>query len=69
MRIDESLIAMRKESGKTQAQIARYIEVSIRTWINYEQGVSDIPAKKWLAAARFCRYDISLLIQRYISGP
>lgn len=66
MLIYESLIAMRKKSGKTQAQIAAHIGVSTRTWKNYEQGVSDISSVKLIYASIYCHYDIISVLQSFM---
>lgn len=52
---------MRKSSGKTQAQMAQRLGVSLRTWQNYEHGVSDISAKHLALASLYCRYEFNLI--------
>ena len=66
MLIYESLRAMRKKSGKTQAQIATHIGVSTRTWKNYEYGVSEIRAVKLIYASIYCHYDIISVLQTFM---
>ena len=56
MEVCELLIEMRKESGKTQRQMADYIEVSERTYQNYEYDARDISAKDLFRLVQYCKY-------------
>jgi transcriptional regulator with XRE-family HTH domain len=59
--LSDFLIDMRKSSGKTQAEIALKLGISLRTWQNYEHDVSDISAKHLAIASLYCRYDINIM--------
>ena len=56
MEICQLLVDMRKQSGKTQQQLALYIEVDVRTYQNYEYGIYEISAKDLFRLIQYCRY-------------
>jgi transcriptional regulator with XRE-family HTH domain len=60
--IGDTLIDMRKRSGKTQQEIADKIGVNVKTLRDYEQGVSNISAKKLFQIIAFCQYDLVSII-------
>jgi transcriptional regulator with XRE-family HTH domain len=65
MIIGDLLIDMRKQSGKTQQQIADKIGVNVKTLRDYEQGVSNISGVKLFKVASFCRYDLTSIVKSF----
>lgn len=57
---------MRKNSGKTQKQLAAKLGVCVRTLQDYEHDVSDIPTKKLLSAVIYCNCDIFQLMADFL---
>ncbi|MFT4926235.1 MAG: DNA-binding XRE family transcriptional regulator [Phenylobacterium sp.] len=62
----ETLVEMRKNSGRTQEQIAKRLGVSTKTWRHYEQGVNDIPATKLFLAISYCHYDFLAVLANFM---
>lgn len=66
--IGDFLKQMRKTSGKTQKQIAEFLEVDVKTVRNYEQNVSQISFVDVIKLSLYCRYDIGKIISNFIPG-
>jgi transcriptional regulator with XRE-family HTH domain len=63
--IGETLIDMRKSSGKTQKEIAARIDVDIRTLRDYESNKTEIPAVKLFQVIAFCQFDLASILERF----
>jgi transcriptional regulator with XRE-family HTH domain len=59
--IGDTLIDMRKRSGKTQQEIADKIGVNVKTLRDYEQGTSNISAKNYFKSSHFANLIWSVL--------
>jgi transcriptional regulator with XRE-family HTH domain len=53
--LGDKLKAMRKNSGKTQKDLAHILGVCVRTVQDYEHSVSDIPTPKMIKACIYCK--------------
>jgi transcriptional regulator with XRE-family HTH domain len=60
--IGDTLIDMRKRSGKAQQEIADKIGVNVKTLRDYEQGVSNMSAIKLFKVIVFCQFDLVNII-------
>lgn len=57
---------LREEQGKTQQEVAEVLEVSQKTYCNYERGHREPNIEMLIALANYFRVSIDFLVGRYV---
>lgn len=65
--LGDRLLKMRKRAGKTQKEMGIRLEISTKTWRDYEKDVSEIGLSTLNRAASFCRVNPIRIIESFFT--